>query len=261
MRDNTLVRDPRLGRLRQFDPRSRRFLYRDAAGDEPIVSKVWDLPQENLDQGNEGTCVGHGFTQEGAAVPVPVVGCDHVYAQAWFDAAALLDPWPGEDRNNGTSVLAGAQVGVRWGFFKEYRWCDTVDEVKHAIANEGPVLAGTNWLENMFDPDSRGLLNVSGPVAGGHCYMLRGVILAEDNGFGFDVFLISNSWGESWGVGGDAYVRCDDFEHLLADGGEVCVPMDRLDPNTEPVDPVEPEPTRERGWFEKLIDWFLGLFK
>lgn len=269
MRDGSYVRDPRLGRLPQYDLRNRRFLYRDAAADDvPVFTKVWDLPQENLDQGNEGTCVGHGFTQEGAALPVPVSGCDHTFALGWFDAAALRDPWPGEDRNNGTSVLAGAQVGKEWGFFGEYRWCDHVYEVMHAIATEGPVVLGIDWLENMFEPDSRGLLNVTGPVAGGHCLLARGIILAADNGFGFDVIQLSNSWGEGWGVGGDAFIRTEDLAHLMDQGGEACVPMNRADPNDAPIDPDDPDPVKpapdpvpERDWFDKLIDWILNLFK
>jgi hypothetical protein len=38
---------------------------------------------------------------------------------------------------------------------------------------------------------------------------------------------LRNSWGKRWGVEGDCWILVDDFEALLRDGGECCVPIGR----------------------------------
>jgi hypothetical protein len=34
------------------------------------------------------------------------------------------------------------------------------------------VVVGTSWLDEMFRPNRLGFLNVSGPVVGGHAYLI-----------------------------------------------------------------------------------------
>ena len=41
------------------------------------------------------------------------------------------------------------------------------------------------------------------------------------------VLRITNSWGEDYGMGGDVFVKVNDFERLLKNGGEACIPMRR----------------------------------
>jgi C1A family cysteine protease len=36
-----------------------------------------------------------------------------------------------------------------------------------------------------------------------------------------------NSWGSSWGAGGDFYIKVADLERLLKAQGEACVPVVR----------------------------------
>lgn len=267
MRDGSTVTDPRLGRLRSFDERSRNF----RIADHPIfqiapTTKIW-TPPPALNQLSDGTCVGHGNEAEAGATPVAVRPCTHEDALIWFDQAAAIDEWPNTvSRADGTSVLAGAKVGVKRGFYTEYRWCFTKAEV-YAALQEGPVVVGTDWLSGMWSPDATGRLTVAGNVAGGHCWLIYGLVLAGDVNpltgapAAEDIYLMQNSWGASWGKGGRAWLTAADFEKLRLAGGEVMVPMGRKDPYAQPS-PTKPIIKyrwvwdRFRGWVRVRV---LGL--
>ena len=59
---------PILDRIARFDERSREWGIRKLQPGEPR-SYTWDC-DTNLNQGNEGACVGFGWAQEAAARPV-----------------------------------------------------------------------------------------------------------------------------------------------------------------------------------------------
>jgi hypothetical protein len=82
----------------------------------------------------------------------------------------------------------------------------------------GPVLAGTNWLQDMFRPPKTGIVSVTGAVAGGHCYLVDGVSAAKIKGQ--LALRCRNSWGSAWGLSGNFYVRATDFAGLMQNGGE-----------------------------------------
>src|SRR3954470_10383425 len=162
LRDGSTTTDSRLGRLKSFDERSRGF---GIAGHPQFAAApkttIW-TPPPVLDQGPDGTCVGHGFEGEAGASPVEVRPCTHDDALVWFDAAAAIDEWPNtQSRADGTSVLAGAKIGVKRGFITEYRWCFSKADV-YAALQEGPVVVGTDWLTRMFSPESRRESNEQG---------------------------------------------------------------------------------------------------
>jgi C1A family cysteine protease len=255
LKDGSTVHDPRLGRLIYHDPRSRGYMYATATRTPMpvIVSKTWDFEGPNLDQGQTGTCVGHGFIDEFAANPVEVLeSFNEDYALDFFDECAKRDPFPGNSRQDGTTVTAGGQTAKARGFVDEYRWVDTSapeDEVAAqlltALLNEGPLVAGTYWTNHMFDPDSYGVIKPTGDDAGGHCYLIRGVLSAEDAFAQLMInepaLLITNSWGTGWGVHGDAWIRLSDFVALLKRDGELLVPIGRKNPFAPSPDP-EPQP-------------------
>lgn len=54
-----------------------------------------------------------------------------------------------------------------------YRWAFGFDELLAALMFS-PVVVGTSWLDEMFRPNRLGFLNVSGPVVGGHAYLITG---------------------------------------------------------------------------------------
>lgn len=227
MRDGSKVEDPRLGRLVQFDERSRNFAIERLQLPEGFKSKTWALKQR-LDQGQEGACVGFGTSHRIAALPMRYSSIDYNFAENLYKLAKTLDPWPGEDYD-GTSTLAGAKAAQQLGYFTDYHWCFKIEDYMQAVASLGPVVCGTDWYRDMFEPDERGMLHPTGSVAGGHCWILRGLTLkprGARKGLG-PVFRMTNSWGPDWGEGGEAYITVEDFESKIMPNGEGYVPTEQ----------------------------------
>lgn len=218
----------------EHDPRSLdypiRSLIRSSVPDVPKRWKVGNV----LDQGQEGSCVGHGWTTELMASPKPVrldPDKGHAYAVDVYNNAQLTDEWEGEDYD-GTSVLAGAKVIQSRGYMDEYRWAFTVDDVKDAILTNGPVVIGIRWYESMYETRPSGLVEIGGPIVGGHCLTLTAYhpsmrLNGEDWNERFRVFRWRNSWGNWYGRNGDGFIRYEDLRDLLAGDGEACVPVGR----------------------------------
>lgn len=205
-----------LGRRPQFDPRSRAYPIRTLLPERPRRSYTWRC-SVNLDQGQEGACVGFGWAHELAARPVVVAGVNDDLGRSIYHWCKAIDPF-GPDVE-GTSVLAGAQVVRALGHIGEYRWCFGETDLALTVGYRGPVVIGVDWWTGMFAPDSDGYLRVSGQVEGGHCVLVHGVSVKTDS------YRIRNSWGAGWGLGGGALVHRADMARLLAEGGEGCVPM------------------------------------
>ncbi len=216
---------PLLGRLPEFDDASRSYPVRALLGEpRALRGRSWAcLP--TLDQGQTSSCVGHAWAHELAALPVRVP-VDSPLALALYGEAQRLDEYEGESYD-GTSVLAGAKAVQARGFLAEYRWAFGIDDALDALSHIGPVVLGLNWTESMFEPHPSGLLEVSGAVVGGHALLARGLLLKTrlvGEARAEPVVRVRNSWGPSWGRGGDCFLRVSDLERLLADGGECCVP-------------------------------------
>jgi hypothetical protein len=223
LRDGSTTGDPRLGRIPQPDERNRAFPIRALVGYPTLQAKVWRLP-ERLDQGQEGSCVGHGFAHELAAYPVRVKGVTHQTAVGIYRRAQQLDDWPGEEpAYSGTSVLAGAKAVQELGHLDEYRWALTAQDVAATLSAFGPVVIGVDWHRGMMDTDARGYVTPTGEVVGGHCVCLRGLVREASRW----VAVGRNSWGPSWGVGGDFKLAIDDLQTLMGRGGDACVPVVR----------------------------------
>lgn len=226
MRDGTTVKDPRLGRLKHQDPRSRNFRASLGLPDE-LVTKTWRLDERN-DQGDSAACVGFGTGHRLAAEPRQKRGIDNEFSFALYRAAQKIDPWEGEDYE-GTSVLAGIQAAANLGHIARYDWCFSVDDICRAVAYKGPVVVGTEWLDSMYEPRPSGLLEISGGSDGGHCYMIRGLLLSPRIGEGRigPVFRITNSWGPGWSHNGEAFIKVEDFERHLMPGADAVVPTEK----------------------------------
>lgn len=137
-----------------------------------------------------------------------------------YEDAQLVDQWPGESYD-GTSVRAGAKVLQSRGLIAEYRWAWDAGTVVRALLDAGPVVVGTAWHASMFHPAADGLLDVDGPVVGGHAYLLDGVHV------GRQIVRVKNSWGRGWGRNGFASLRIADLDRLLRDHGEACLAIER----------------------------------
>lgn len=136
-----------------------------------------------------------------------------------YNSAQKVDEWPGEDYA-GTSVRAGAKVLRSLGLIESYHWAFDLATTVDAIMELGPVVIGTNWYSEMFQPDSKGFINVAGSLAGGHAYVLNGVNL--NKGF----VRMKNSWGRNWGKKGYAKISLADLEKLIKRQGEVCIAIE-----------------------------------
>lgn len=224
-KNNYSTQDVRLDRIAQFDERSRDYRIRDLVQDQPLVSKTWSL-SKYLNQGQEGACVGFGYSHELAAQPDVVKGVTNQTAKGLYWQAQKLDDWPGgsypgntDEYYEGTSVLAGAKAATANGYYAGYTWAFSEEDVALAIANIGPVVIGINWYDGMFNPDENGFLNPTGNLAGGHCTLLKGVNAEED------YYVLHNSWGKSWGDKGTAKLSRDSLVSLLKQDGEACLPV------------------------------------
>lgn len=227
LKDGTTTLDKRLDRLVEFDERSREYPIRTLVAEKPLRSYTWALPVY-LDQGYEGACVGFSWSHELAARPVPVAGITNETARQTYFQAQQLDSWEGGAYPGavpfyeGTSVLAGAKAVLAQGKIKEYRWAFNLENALKAIGHQGPGILGCWWYEGMMNPDEKGFIKPTGRAVGGHAIVVRGVNVKNK------IVRLSNSWGKSWGKDGDCFMTWEDFEKVLLNDGEFCIPVGRL---------------------------------
>lgn len=216
-----------------FDHRSKNFGIDALIPQNIRRDRLWTVGPI-LDQGREGACVGFGWTAEALSTPVAVkldqMAADvpkdpNQFALSVYHRAQILDDQPGENYS-GTSVLAGAKTLVEFGLLREYRWAFTIDDVINAIIHRGPVVLGIEWHQGMYQAPG-GMLEVSGPVVGGHCITAVGYRTAASSAFKEESIILQNSWGTVWGANGLAEIRAKDVAQLLANGGEACIPFKR----------------------------------
>lgn len=225
--------------LSRHDEKSRNYGVTQAtAGLKRPDSAYWRGPFTRLDQGQEGACVGFAWTNNLLSKPVvaklPLPPQD--FAMNLYKSAQKIDEWEGE-AYSGTSVLAGAKVAQLGGFISGYRWAFSIDEVLDALGLLGPVVLGVPWFDGMYGTLPGGLVEVSGSRVGGHAitatgYGRREFPLSSQVGRRAkrteDVVRWRNSWGRSYGVRGDGFIRVEDLERLLKGEGEACIPMGRV---------------------------------
>lgn len=214
--------DPRLDRMPSFDPRSRNYPIRaliDPLRTYPRRSYTWRVGAW-LDQGNEGACVGFGWSHDLVALPAPVKDITNEWARQLYYECRRNDEWPGEDYE-GTSVIAGAKVLKARGFYGQYRWGFGEEDLAITIGYHGPAILGLNWRAGMMNPDTEGFIRPTGQVVGGHCILCYGYNAR------MKLYKLWNSWGAGWGVHGTCLVTQEDMDALLHDQGEACIPVDR----------------------------------
>ena len=215
---------PRLDRVVQFDERSRMFPVRTAIA-ASARPRSWSWPvQTILDQGEEGACVGFSICHELNAPPV-MVPISEALATATYELARRMDSLPGENYP-GTSLLAGMKAAVAMGFYGEYRWAFSEDELLLAVGHKGPTVLGCNWYEGMFEPRRNGFIEPTGQLLGGHAICIEGVSLVED------AYHLPNSWGPTWGIRGRCKIKRAHLRRLLRENGEACIPVQRWRPRT-----------------------------
>lgn len=207
-----------LGRIYKPDTRDRLYPMSLLMPDEVIPTQhTWPFRGTVLDQGQTGTCVGNGWEHFLHTAPIQTKETESD-AVAIYQAARTIDSEDPNDLQSGSTVRAGAKALVGRTQLASYLWSWNMSETAKWVLTRGPVVLGTNWYDSMFDPDPQGLVKIprTATLAGGHCYLLRGV----DTSRGIASCL--NSWGPAWGLKGHFSISFSDLERLIHEDGEVC---------------------------------------
>lgn len=211
-----------LGRRVNHDPRSWEFPARRAAQPRSVL---WAHDAPVLDQLSLGACTGFALTQCLNTARMSQARKQRRYLTAetavdLYSLATRYDDYEGQypPDDFGSSGLGVAKAGVHLGFLSGYRHAFGFEHFAAALAVQ-PVIVGTSWYSGMFDPNKAGVVKPRGALAGGHEYLVLGINYR--NGFVTGL----NSWGPRWGDRGRFRLTFDDFAELLAEDGDVTVPI------------------------------------
>jgi hypothetical protein len=184
----------------------------------PVPDVEWVDSEGALDQGDTGHCVGFGWAQWGNTLPI-----DDKFKNADGDAiyyeCKVIDGNPRGE--NGSQVRSGAKAMQNRQRLTSYAFAASIDEVRAWVDSKGPVVFGTDWTDDMFEPDANGFIRPGGRVAGGHCYTCVGDLVSKS------ALLFQNSWGGDWGLpGGRFLMTYADAEMLFVNDGEACAAVE-----------------------------------
>ena len=175
-------------------------------------SQFWFNPLR-LDQGEEGACVGFGWTQRQNSSPKICKYTNDVGREVYYVARRDYDPWDGEDYE-GTSVRAGAKAALARGWIKGYAFARTIEEIALWVLNKGPVVIGVDWYESDYEPNFRNgyYLTGDGEIVGGHCLIIDGIRWNVKNPYA----RLLNSWGRVYGFNGMCRISIPKLEERLS---------------------------------------------
>lgn len=233
-----------LGRNLNHDPRSLQYKFDGSA--VTLVSARWTRHVPSFDQGHVGSCTGNAAVGCVATSPyfetLPAnTELDEAVAVSVYSDATKIDNAPGSypPDDTGSNGLSVAKVLQSRGLISGYTHAFSLNDTLAALTLH-PVIVGTNWYHSMFHPDVNGMLTIAPNdyVVGGHEYILDEIDVDRQ------VVGMQNSWGDSWGVKGRAYISFDTLGRLLSEQGDatVFVPVTQPAPVPTPVPPVPPTP-------------------
>jgi hypothetical protein len=219
---------------RRFTPdiRDNHYPMRAVLRAEPLpISRYYPIgPQLPMDQGQTGTCVAHAWTGFLCASLLMTKHPPNVFET--YRGIIAIDEYtdndheinaPIEDLQSGTSVRAGAQYLRGKGHLKSFLWTRSADEMAHwLLLGHGTIVLGTNWYWDMGNPTDKGVVNVTGGIAGGHSYLCVGYNRVTK------MFRCLNSWGRNFGTNGRFWVRHDDMQRLIVEDGEACAAVEQV---------------------------------
>lgn len=268
--------DPRLGRHVRHDSRSLAYQVQPKPRHQlNSIRHISKIPV--LDQGSLGSCTGNAATKAlsygkfwdgvvSSSVGFAAVALfgkdvlsttdaakDEQYAVDLYSDATKLDPWQGEypPDDTGSDGLSVAKVLQARGLIAGYQHATSLDAVLTAL-QDGPVITGTVWNQDMFHPDGDGRLHITGAQAGGHEYVLDEVDMQLKR------IWIQNSWDRTWGQNGRAYYTFDDYETLLHNQGDatIFVPNSQPAPTPTPTPPTPVVDNLDRDLYNYLSSFF-----
>ena len=254
--------DPRLGRHILHDSESRRYAFR-----APVVTELRAVRHQRyvpiFNQGAIGSCTGNaavGCLATGPFYATVNAGdaawlrpLDETAAVACYSQATAIDPWPGtyKPEDTGSDGLSVAKVLTQAGAIAGYQHTFTLLDALAALMDR-PLITGTWWTYDMYEPTRDGLVTPSGRDVGGHEYVVAGY----DPVRGWVWF--DNSWSPVYGVDGSFAMEAERYGDLLARDGDVTV----FTPATEPApvpDPPSPADAADRAlWDNRRVRDFAG---
>jgi len=234
-----------LGRRVSIDDRDKNFLIRRKLappGTPMPTRKTWAINAASLDQGNTSACIGHAWRNFLRCAPMKT---EKSGPSAWdiYRGAVAVDEWDENDdeaslpdgdsgMDTGTSVRAGAEAVLKAGRLKSYLWAFDLQSLISWVLTQGPVVLGIDWYSSFNTPSAAGIIKITpmARVEGGHAILCRGIDLTRS------LALLTNSWGDGYGISGEVRIPLTDLERLLHQQGDCCTAIEqKLKPLLAPL--------------------------
>jgi hypothetical protein len=213
----------------RYDPRDYRFAppLSVALNASTIDRKFYTMvgPDFRINQGNEGTCVGHATTN------VLLAGASEhdTYAEFQTEEGAhqfarrlYLEASGDTTYKQGMHPRDACAKLLEWGLIDSYWKVLQVDDIITCLLTYGPVTIAVPWYGSMYYNDGRLSkaygnqwikVNLDSEHVGYHDLALTGVDMAPDNGAPPFV-RVENSWGSGWLANGTARLTIESFRRL-----------------------------------------------
>lgn len=188
----------------------------------------WKFPAPSLDQKNTPHCVGFAGANFRVNYPTftPQTNADgdkYYYKSKEYDGQPLQE--------NGSCGRSLAKALVYYGVIQAYAFALDIPTLDYWLLNKGPIMVGTVWTMDMFSPDADNVIHCTGSEAGGHEYLLN----AKKPGWK----RIHNSWSDSWGIKGEAWISDEEFEKIFSYNGDA---LTAVELDNDPIPTPDPAP-------------------
>lgn len=221
---------PGLGRVPHYDPKNENYPLEVSRVRAAIFSVTRALALSRTRSWRQWLTFDQGATPECTAFgSATFLAADPIHQQLdWLrrlDVHAWYRDNVAEDRANGrifteggATTLAAMEVGKRRGYWSEYRWAQTFEDMRTWIHNTAPLIAGTYWYPSMWERDAEGIVSVPRPgesPVGGHLYCVNGYNPKRD------MFRSNSTWGD-----GVYLIPGDLMRRLFEEEGEAVFPTE-----------------------------------
>jgi len=217
--DEAVIPGKRLGRHIFHDIRSRNFPADTATGIINVNHQAWGLP---LNQGQVGSCTANALCGALNSLPDFAGGAPRIEADALnlYREETDLEGKPYPTYDPGGSGLEVCKAAKKMGWITSYKHAFSVQHALLALVVR-PVITGINWYTSFDTPAPSGLVVISSgaTVRGGH------EVVADQIDAAAKLVWFWNSWGTDYGLGGRFCMSFDTWQQLLAERGDVTVPI------------------------------------
>lgn len=217
----------RLGRHVEHDPRSRDYPVTFSRQIPTRVAVSHRRRFKAFDQGNLGSCTGNAVVGASITDPTyrPGKNWREPMAVKVYRRATEIDGFPGvyPPDDTGSSGLAACKAAVERKLIRSYQHAFSIDQALDALQLRA-IITGLVWYEGYDYPDSKGRVKIAGQIRGGHEFEVLGYDPGDGTPAGSWVECC-NSWSPVWGLNGRFWMRVSEWADLLADYGDVTVPV------------------------------------